>query len=346
MDVSALELTSSKYLNALIIFIFFLLLAKITDYTITKFGRKAVEKTKWEIDDRIIDYFHLPLFLTVLIMGLLAILYYLSFSERIEFYAAAALESFAVIVWAVALFRLTAVVVQSLPSRIFAFTGIEKELIPLFENIAKVVVLVGAIMIILSAWEKDITPLIASAGIVGFAVAFAAKDTISNFFGGINVFMDKPYKIGDYVILDTGDRGEVVDIGLRSTKILTRDEVFISIPNSIMANSKIINESAPQPRFRVRIPVGVAYGSDVERVEEVLIEVALANENVVKEPEPRARFRRFGDSALEFELLVWVGDPRYKGRTIHALNREINRRFAEEGIVVPFPQRDVHLMKG
>jgi MscS family membrane protein len=174
-------------------------------------------------------------------------------------------------------------------------------------------------------------------------VALAAKETLSNFFGGVTVLLDQPYRVGDYIILDSGERGEVAEIGLRSTRILTRDDVQISIPNSIITNTKVINESAPEPRFRVRIKVGVAYGTDVDQVEEVLLTVARDNALVVPEPEPRVRFRTFGDSSLDFELLCWAHRPHDKGRIIHQLNRATYKAFEQAGIVIPFPQRDVHM---
>ncbi|HID23979.1 MAG TPA: mechanosensitive ion channel, partial [Planctomycetaceae bacterium] len=98
-------------------------------------------------------------------------------------------------------------------------------------------------------------------------------------------------------------------------------------------------------RFRVRVPISVAYGSDIDRVEELLKEIALKNEYVVEKPSPRVRFRRFGDSGLEFELLCWVIEPRYKGRAVHYLNSEIYRRFAEEGIEIPYPKMDIYLYR-
>jgi MscS family membrane protein len=197
------------------------------------------------------------------------------------------------------------------------------EMIRLGGNIAMLVVLAGAIFLFLSLWKINITPLLASAGIAGVAVALAAN--------------------GDYIILDSGERGEVAEIGLRSTRILTRDDVQISIPNSIITNTKVINESAPEPRFRVRIKVGVAYGTDVDQVEEVLLTVARDNALVVPEPEPRVRFRTFGDSSLDFELLCWAHRPHDKGRIIHQLNRATYKAFEQAGIVIPFPQRDVHM---
>jgi small-conductance mechanosensitive channel len=156
--------------------------------------------------------------------------------------------------------------------------------------------------------------------------------------------MDNAYRVGEYIILESGERGEVVEIGIRSTRIKTRDDVIITIPNSIMANSKIINESAPIPRFRIRVPVGVAYGSNLEKVEEVLLAVTDANENIEKYPEPRVRLRTFADSSVSFELLCWVKDPRDKGRQTHNLLKAAYNAFDEQGITIPFPQRDVHII--
>lgn len=187
------------------------------------------------------------------------------------------------------------------------------------------------------------TAVFASAGIVGLGVALAARETLANFFGGISIFLDRPFKSGDYIVLDTGERGRVVEIGLRSTRIVTRDDVLISIPNSLMTSTKVINQSAPRNRFRVRIKVGVAYGTDVDQVEESLLSIARDNKMVAFVPDPRVRFRQFGDSALEFELLCWARRPEDRGLMVHELNHQIYKSFAAAGIEIPFPQRDVHL---
>jgi small-conductance mechanosensitive channel len=343
MDLSIFELTASRYFNAAVLLLASVVVAKLVDLLVTRVLSKLVKRTRFTFDDRLIAILHRPLFVSIVLFGAAQAVYYLEPPARVEFYAVGLLKSAAVVIWVVALYRSISIIFTGLAVRIVDVTGLGKELVPLMENIAKAVLLAGAAMVLLSVWERDITPILASAGIAGFAVAFAAKDTIANFFGGVSIFMDKPFKIGDYIILDSGERGEVVEIGLRSTKIKTRDDVLISIPNSIIASSKIINESAPQPRFRVRVPISVAYGSNIERVEELLKEIALKNEYVVEKPSPRVRFRRFGDSGLEFELLCWVVEPRYKGRAVHYLNSEIYRRFAEEGIEIPYPKMDVYL---
>jgi hypothetical protein len=169
--------------------------------------------------------------------------------------------------------------------------------------------------------------------------------SLINILGGLSLLSDRPFKGGDYIVLESGERGEVVDIGLRSTHIITRDDVQISIPNHILTNSKIINESAPKSRFRVHIEVGVAYGTDVDYVEKILMELAMTNPLVADAPEPRVRFRRMGDSSLDFDLLCWAHRPHDKGKLIHQLNRDIYTTFKQVGIEIPFPQRDVHLIQ-
>jgi small-conductance mechanosensitive channel len=120
--------------------------------------------------------------------------------------------------------------------------------------------------------------------------------------------------------------------------------VEITIPNSIMGNVKIINETGgPSEKYRIRIKVGVAYGSDIDKVQSLLSNVAESHPEVCQTPSPRVRFRTFGDSSLDHELLCWVEKPVMRGRVSHALNTEVYKRFLEEGIEIPFPQRDIHI---
>ncbi len=153
--------------------------------------------------------------------------------------------------------------------------------LPLFENITNIAIFVFAVYIIFSTWHVDMTAWLASAGIVGIAIGFAAKDTLANLFSGVFILADAPYKIGDFVVLDTGERGQVTHIGIRSTRLLTRDDIEVTVPNSVMGNTKIINESGgPGEKYRIRIAVGVAYGSDIDKVREVLVNFALNEEDV------------------------------------------------------------------
>ena len=185
--------------------------------------------------------------------------------------------------------------------------------------------------------------LVTGLGVGGIAVALAGREALSNVIGSIMIILDRPFKLGDYIVLGEGERGEVAAVGLRSTRIRTRDDILISIPNSVIANSKMINESAPVPMSRIRIKVGVAYGSDLQKVEHILLRVAEANKIVLSDPVPRVRFRSFGDSALDLELLCWIHLPELRGETIHELNWAIHEEFQSNGIQIPFPQRDLHI---
>lgn len=221
---------------------------------------------------------------------------------------------------------------------------VEARTLPMFEITSKVLLVAVAGYLALLIWGVDPTAWLASAGVIGIAVGFAARDTLANLFSGIFIVADAPYQLGDYVVLDTGERGEVTHVGLRSTRLLTRDDVEVTIPNAIIANAKIINESGgPWEKYRIRIPVGVAYGSDVDQVSEVLMAVARDNPDILDHPAARVRMRAFGPSSLDFELLGWVGKPVLRGRVTDALLKAVYKRFQAEEISIPFPQRDVHL---
>ena len=196
-----------------------------------------------------------------------------------------------------------------------------------------------------SSFGIPVTAIFASAGIAGVAVALAARESLANFFGGVSIFLDRPFRAGDYIVLDTGERGEVKAVGMRSTRLLTRDSVQITIPNSVITNVKIVNQSAPYPHFRVRVKVGVAYGSDLDAAEAAILSAAAGNSLIKETPAPGIRLLELGDSAILYELRVWVKDPRNRGRLIHQLNRAIIRSLSEAGVGVPFPQLDVHVVK-
>ena len=169
-------------------------------------------------------------------------------------------------------------------------------------------------------------------------LGLAAQDTVSNLFAGIFLMADSPFKEGDYILLDTGERGYVKKMGIRSTRFMTRDDIEITIPNSVIASSKIVNESGgPEDIERVRINIVVAYGSDIDEVKDVLKEIALNNSNVLKEPEPRVRFRKFSSSGLKLQLLFWIFKPAIRGRTVDEINTDIYKTFSKRNIIIPYP---------
>jgi len=222
------------------------------------------------------------------------------------------------------------------------FAIVEERTIPLFDLTMTVIIVAMGAYALLQVWNIDPTAWLASAGIIGIAVGFAARDTLANLFAGFFIIADAPYKIGDYILLGSGERGFVVNVGIRSTRLRTRDDVEIIIPNAEMANAKIINESGGnRDRYRIRLKVGVAYGSDLDQVCALLTQVAATHPEITQNPEPRVRHRGFGDSSVDFELLRWIKNPADRGRISHELYMEIYRVLNREAVVIPFPQRDL-----
>ena len=337
--LSQIVSTTSPWISAALTLALSALAAWLTDIFVTRVLLRLVSSTATEFDNRLVDLLHRPVFVSVLLFGVFASLRFFDSPRIFDLL----LLTLLVVIWALTALRVSSLAFEYLPRLIPGEASAGQGFAPLLKNLTVVVFFGLGVMGILTVWDVSITPLLASAGLAGAAVAFAAKDTIANFLGGVSILIDRPYTVGHYIVLDSGERGEVVDIGLRSTRIKTRDDVLITVPNSLMANSKIINESAPVKRFRVRIPVGVAYGSDLEKVEAILLATAAANPGVEKHPAPRVRFRRFADSSLDFELLCWAADPEMRGKITHELNTAVYGQFEEGGVKIPFPQRDVHL---
>ena len=302
------------------------------------------KSTKSEIDYQIAHYLTSPVLQTTVTGSMVLALATLDFPGAIEHFLIKVCITVLLVVWGRAWFRATKVILQALEADRERFHLFQPRTIPLYEMGIKLVLAGLFIYLFFMVWGIDATAWVASAGIIGIAVGFASKDTLANLISGVSIVADAPYKIGDYIVLDTGERGLVSSLGIRSTRLITRDDVEVSIPNAIIGTAKIINESGgPYVRHRIRIPIGVAYSSDVDKVIETLQGIATDNESVVDEPSSRVRIRGFGDSAIDMELLCWIKRPAERGVVIHRLNHQIIKRFREEQIEIPFPQRDLHV---
>lgn len=331
-------------LSALAIIVTFLILAALVDRLTTGIISRLAAKTETDLDDQVLALLHRPIFTTVALLGLLLATYQLDFDPWILLGTTSVVKTLLILMWMVFGMRFSRVVLGAVKDRPETFTFIQPTTEPLLRNAIGVLLFLAASYALLLAWRVEVTPLLASAGIVGLALSFAAQDTLANLFAGVAIMADQPYLLGDYIILDSGERGAVTHIGLRSTRLLTRDDVEVSIPNSVMGGAKIVNEASGVPdRYRIRIAVGAAYGSDIDQVMEVLMKVGTDHLETRGVPEPRVRFRRFGDSSLDFELLCWISQPADRGRVVHELNCETYRAFAKANISIPFPQRDLYI---
>lgn len=318
-----------------------LLLAWIADRFIRRVLARLTKRTSNQLDDTLFAQFYRPLQATVVSLGLIFGLERIKLDEVWLDRADLLLQSILIVIWSLAVIKAFSAFLKMTKSR-HKHDSVMISSLPLLHNLLTVLVLVGCGIWILDLWEINITPLVASAGIVTAAVALASKDTLANFFGGLSVIIDRPYRLGDYVVLDTGERGEVTHIGIRSTRIITRDDVQITVPNAIMANLKIINQTAPKSKFRVHCKVGVSYDSDPDQVEQVMLFAIKGISEILLSPTPRVRFRSFGDSALMFELLAWVAAPADRGRVQHQMNKAVFYAFKDAGIEIPFTQIVLH----
>jgi small-conductance mechanosensitive channel len=318
--------------------------AWLVDRLLTKAVASWARRSRTNLDDRLLALLHRPLFSSVFLVGIWLAAERLELSPAIATLLLRLLKTVALVLWTVFALRASKLVLEALSRTERRNPLIEPRTLALAENTATVLLVGGAAYLFFLSWGIDVGAWLLSAGVLGLVLGLAAKDTLANLFAGIFILADAPYKVGDFVNLDSGERGMVTQVGLRSTRLLTRDDVEITVPNSVIANAKITNESGgPWEKERIRVKVGVAYGSDLGQVRAVLLDLADQHPLVLAEPEPRVRLRALGESALELELLGWIDQPVLRGRALDSLLEEVYTRFQAENIQIPFPQRDIHL---
>lgn len=210
-------------------------------------------------------------------------------------------------------------------------------------QITRYIIVFLGLAIALNTVGVNVNALIAGSAGLLVGIGLGLQNVTSNFVSGIIVLIERPVKKGD--VIQIGDvSGTVVDIGLRATQILTRDEVTMLIPNMELIAGRVTNQSVPSPRIRMRVRVGVAYESDIELVRETLLAVANEHQNVLKDPAPSVRLEGFGDSSLDFALLCWIPDAPIDDEVASDLRFAIFAAFREQGIGIPFPQRNVRIV--
>ncbi len=242
--------------------------------------------------------------------------------------------------------RLSKVATSVLLPGIYNRYNLDKGLRFTFDRIIHYCIMVLAFIISLTTVGIDLSALTVFAGIISVGIGFGLQNIASNFISGIILLFERPIKVGDRVIIDE-IIGDVEKINMRATIIKTLDNEHIIVPNSYFLEEKVVNRSFSDPRLRLVIPIGVAYGTDVEKVRELLLDVAKeergASSTVLATPEPFVNFVGFGESSLDFELFVWISDPNQFIIIKSNLNFRINRILSENNIEIPFPQRDLHI---
>lgn len=334
----------NPYLLAIAIVVAGIIVARLVAFVTTRVLGSLVAKTETDADDKALKAIRRPLIITVVLMSVHLAVHRLPLLELTMHHVTSALQTIAILVWAKASLAVAHILLLVLSQRASTKDLIQPRTLPVFDIFGKVLVWSLAIYFVFLAWKIDLTAWLASAGILGIAVGFAAKDTLANLFSGLFIVADAPYQVGHVIVLENELRGRVLSIGLRSTRMLTVDGVEITVPNGIIGNGMIINETGgPTISQRIGVTVDAAYGADIEAVHKTLTEVAAKTKNTMKSPAPQVRFREFGASGLTHTLYVWIDDPRLREDVTHELHTRIYQEFEKAGLEIPYSKHDVYI---
>ena len=323
------------------------ILAIVVDFLGREYLTRVASKTVSNFDDRAVELLRHPVALSVFLGGVGYTVARLDIPEATRFLCRASLLSVAVLYWSSVAMRGASLILGYLTEHQDRWKIVQPRTLPIFDMAARIILTLLSIYFLLLAWNIDVTAWLASAGIVGIAVAYAAQDSLAGLFAGVAILADAPYKLDDYVLLEGGLEGRVTRIGFRSTRILTLDDVEVVVPNATMADSVITNMSGgPYAHARISIPVGVAYGTDIDAVRQILLDIGPTLPHIVLDQkiiQPRVRFVNMGASSLDFVLQVWIDDPTYKSDVVDAANVAIYKALTAAGIEIPYNKQDVYL---
>jgi MscS family membrane protein len=321
----------------------FILLAFIMRLIVGKIIVKLTKKTKTKIDDLLIAKTKKPLFWLLIVLGI-RVSSEIIFEQAVVFNI---LESLGIILFVLITAKVANICIGAW-GKVFAKktkTQLDKSLLPLFRKAVNgVFILVGGLWI-LNTWQINITPYLAGLGVGGLVLGLALQDSLKNIFGGVSLILDKSFVVGDKIKLESGELGEIIDIGLRSTRLKTYDNEVIVIPNSQMANMKIQNYVQPNPRMRVVVNFGVEYDNNVKHVKRVVLDVLKNMKEISDKPYLDVIFTEMGDSALLFQARFWVDT--YTTAYIKKLEatEKIYAALGKAKIGIAFPTQTIYLKK-
>ncbi len=339
---------AKEILVALLILALFWVLAHLVVMVLNKWGKRLARFTATDLDDRILQRINPHISRLLSMSGLYLAIRSLPLHEKLVQVFSGALFVVLVII----LFNLVYNALDELMN--WYMNGhqegskdlVSRNMIPIAEKLTMLFLMGTALIIILKHFNYDIFSVVTALGIGSLAIGLAAKDTLAHMISGFTIMLDQPFRIGDRIQLVGGQIGDVSDIGLRSTKIKTLDNQLLIVPNSDLCNTMLTNQAYPNSRAKGRINIGVAYGSDVDLVKQLLVATAGEVENVLTDPPPESYFASFGDSALNMALFFWVEEYGNLFAVTDKINSRILKRFDEQSIEIPFPTRTVKIHKG
>ncbi|MFH1307387.1 MAG: mechanosensitive ion channel domain-containing protein [archaeon] len=338
---------ANDWLRVFVILVSIGFFIRVSFYILEKILLQIASKTKTDADDKLIRKASGPLTFLAIFMSLRVTLTELTISVGVYNVIVNILYTLMIIVIGYLAFVFSELILIRVVKKAAGRTKseIDDNLISLFESALKVALFIIILLYILGLWGIEITPLLAGLGIAGLAVALALQPLLSNIFSGAAIVLDKTVRVGDLVYLDSQTKGKIKRVGLRSTRVITFDNELIIVPNNKLADSVVQNVALPEPKTRVVIPFGVAYGSDIEKVKKVVLAEIKKVNHLEKDPEPFVRFLEMADSSLNFKAYFWVDSFENKFSAIDEANTIIYNALNKNKINIPFPQVDVHLKK-
>lgn len=340
------------FVTAAIVIVAFFIMARIVSWLFRVVISRMTSKTSTDLDDMLMDAISLPLIIAIGVIGVFVALQRAPLGDQAEVYVNLGFSVFYILFGALIAIRLINVFIYWYAENAAKKTKskFDDHFLPPLRRMVTLVVLLVALTFILGAFGVDLTAAVAALGVGGIAIALAFQDTLKEFFAGGHVILDKPIKIGDLIELESGDRGTVVDIGWRSTVISTWDGNYITLPNTKIANSKLVNYTEPARDIAFVIQMGVGYHEDLERVEKVTLDVANKALKKLgtgsKDRDPLVRFKSFGDSNIDFAVVFFVKQFGDQHPLKHEFIKAVKKRYDKEGIEISWPVRKVYQHKG
>jgi MscS family membrane protein len=312
---------------------------------VSLFERRVASKTETDLDDHVARMVRRGLQISAVAWALWRVFIVWEMPR-----AAAVVDAFWIAALAFPLSAFVGKALESVEGRLVEKTEstLDDTALPLLNSVLRFLIVVFGIVLGLDRIGLNITPLLAGAGVMGLALSLAAKDTLSNLIAGVLLILDRPFQIGDRIELwsspaETGSWGDVIEIGLRATKIVNPDNLVIVVPNNEIMRRDIVNYTMSGSRIRLRIPIDVEYDSDLDFTKELVLGAAAEVVGVCEDPGPVVILRGFGPSEVKLQLRVWIEDARQRRAIADEITGKVVERFAKAGLSMPYPKRDVYL---
>ena len=338
---------AKEILGALLILTLFWLLSQLAVMMLNKWGRRLTTMISTDLDDRLLVRAIPYVSRLFVVLGIYLAIRSLPLHEKIVMIASGVIYIILVVIVSALIYHVLDELMKWYVNgqSDTAVTVMSRQMMPVAEKMVSLFLMGAALIVVLKHFNYDIFSLVTALGIGSLAIGMAAKDTLAHMISGFTIMLDRPFRIGDRIQLVGGQIGDVADIGLRSTKIRTPDNQLLIIPNSDLCNTMLTNQAFPDSRVKGRINIGVAYGSDVDQVKQLLVATAVEIEGVLADPPPEAYFVSFGDSALNMALFFWVEEYGTLIAVTDKINSLILKRVGENSIEIPFPTRTVRMEK-